>query len=235
MANLSSSEDGSPKKKTTTLRRLDTQSFDPDSSFAEDEDNKVDLQPQQATSPVNDDDDENILNNEIARQSVYGQVRDASALVQEEEVSEDEVASEQEEEENPPLTETAKAQFTSSIHGNVRSITDLPSRLGAPPTRDSSQFEFGAEVLQQSPRAPAAAPSHSPQKLPPRVPKPKMRRQVSFDAAHASRDDAVQMRESNEEEPLDESVADESLERSPALSGRPFASDNSGEFLRESI
>ena len=34
-----------------------------------------------------------------------------------------------------------------------------------------------------------------------------MRRQVSFDAAHASRDDAVQMRESNEEEPLDESVA----------------------------
>merc|ERR1719271_2071050 len=67
MANLSSSEDGSPKKKTTTLRRLDTQSFDPDSSFAEDE-----------------------------------------------------VASEQEEEENPPLTETAKAQFTSSIHGNVR-------------------------------------------------------------------------------------------------------------------
>ena len=43
------------------------------------------------------------------------------------------------------------------------------------------------------------------------------------------------MRESNEEEPLDESVADESLERSPALSGRPFASDNSGEFLRESI
>ena len=233
MANLSSSEDGSPKKKTTTLRRLDTQSFDPDSSFAEDEDNEVDLQPQQATSPVNDD-DENILNNEIARQSVYGQVRDASALVQEEEVSEDEVASEQEEEENPPLTETAKAQFTSSIHGNVRSITDLPSRLGAPPTRDSSQFEFGAEVL-QSPRAPAAAPSQSPQKLPPKMPKPKMRRQVSFDAAHASRDDAVQMRESNEEEPLDESVADESLERSPALSGRPFASDNSGEFLRESI
>ena len=233
MANLSSSEDGSPKKKTTTLRRLDTQSFDPDSSFAEDE-AEVDLQPQQATSPVNDDDDdENILNSEIARQSVYGQVRDASALVQEEEVSEDEVA-EEEEEENPPLTETAKAQFTSSIHGNVRSITDLPSRLGAPPTRDSSQFEFGAEVL-QSPRAPAAAPSQSPQKLPPRQPKPKMRRQVSFDAAHASRDDAVQMRESNEEEPLDESVADESLERSPALSGRPFASDNSGEFLRESI
>ena len=153
MANLSSSEDGSPKKKTTTLRRLDTQSFDPDSSFAEEDDADVDLQPQQATSPVNDD-DENILNNEIARQSVYGQVRDASALVQEEEVSdEDEVASEQEEE-NPPLTETAKAQFTSSIHGNVRSITDLPSRLGAPPTRDSSQFEFGAEVL-QSPRAPA--------------------------------------------------------------------------------
>ena len=140
--------------------------------------------------------------------------------VQEEEVSEDEVAGT--EEENPPLTETAKAQFTSSIHGNVRSITDLPSRLGAPPTRDSSQFEFGAEVL-QSPRAPAAAPSQSPQKLPPRQPKPKMRRQVSFDAAHASRDDAVQMRESNEEEPLDESVADESLERSPALSGRPFA------------
>ena len=134
MANLSSSEDGSPKKKTTTLRRLDTQSFDPDSSFAEDEAD-VDLQPQQATSPVNDD-DENILNSEIARQSVYGQVRDASALVQEEEVSEDEVA-EEEEEENPPLTETAKAQFTSSIHGNVRSITDLPSRLGAPPTRDS--------------------------------------------------------------------------------------------------
>ena len=120
------------------------------------------------------------------------------------------------EEENPPLTETAKAQFTSSIHGNVRSITDLPSRLGAPPTRDSSQFEFGAEVL-QSPRAPAAAPSQSPQKLPPRQPKPKMRRQVSFDAAHASRDDAVQMRESNEEEPLDESVADESLERSLRL------------------
>ena len=232
MANLSSSEDGSPKKKTTTLRRLDTQSFEPDSSFAEEE-GSVDMQPQQATSPVNDDDDENILNSEIARQSVYGQVRDASALVQEEEVSEDEVA-EEEEEENPPLTETAKAQFTSSIHGNVRSITDLPSRLGAPPTRDSSQFEFGAEVL-QSPRAPAAAPSQSPQKLPPRQPKPKMRRQVSFDAAHASRDDAVQMRESNEEEPLDESVADESLERSPALSGRPFASDNSGEFLRESI
>ena len=63
------------------------------------------MQPQQATSPVNDDDDENILNSEIARQSVYGQVRDASALVQEEEVSEDEVA--EEEEENPPLTETA--------------------------------------------------------------------------------------------------------------------------------
>ena len=136
--------------------------LDPDSSFAEDE-AEADLQPQQATSPVNDDDDENILNSEIARQSVYGQVRDASALVQEEEVSEDEVA-EEEEEENPPLTETAKAQFTSSIHGNVRSITDLPSRLGSAPTRDSSQFEFGAEVL-QSPRAPAAAPSQSPQKF----------------------------------------------------------------------
>merc|ERR1719482_2250937 len=57
MANLSSSEDGSPKKKTTTLRRLDTQSFDPDSSFAEDDDAELDIQPQQATSPVNDDDD----------------------------------------------------------------------------------------------------------------------------------------------------------------------------------
>jgi len=229
MANLSSSEDGSPKK--ASLRRLDTQSFDPDDSFADDveDDNDETVRPRPATSPV-DHPNAQILNTNVARQSAYGVVRDASDLVHEEVPEEDGLI---EEVPNPPLTATAKAQFTSSIHGNVRSITDLPSRLGAPPTRSQESFDFGAHL--ESPRnAPAAAPAHSPQKIgKTRLRKP--RRQVSFDAAHVSNDDAVRLRASDEnEEPLEESV-DEASERSPALSGRPFASNDSEEFLRESL